>query len=141
MIAAIYARKSTEQAAGRSLIAAGKGSTLQLPIVVCCLVLVACGSGTDAPPPHEVVGQQGIVRFIVLSPELADQDETLWQIAEHLRRDTPNQAIDAMFWTNSGDAATGLPLTARSLETQVAQISINPVTNHRELTRPQRRKE
>ena len=102
---------------------------------MCCLVLVGCSSG-NAVPPHEVVGQQGIVRLIVISPELADQDEALWQIADDLRRDTPNQAIQAMFWTNKADAATGLPLTDRALETQVAQIDINPVTSHRELTRP-----
>jgi hypothetical protein len=89
-------------------------------------------------PLHEVVGQQGIVRLVLVSSRIAEQDEALWQIADYLRRDTPGQAVQVMFWTDKASAATGLPLTDRAVETQVAQVNINPASNHRELRRLKR---
>jgi hypothetical protein len=100
--------------------------------MIAAIAWVSCDT---AAPAFEVVGQQGIVRFVVVSDPVSKQDDALWKIADDLRRDTPNQAIQAMFWTDRRTAATGLPLSDEALRTQVAQINVNPVTSVRELRR------
>jgi hypothetical protein len=52
--------------------------------LLAAFVSFACSSTGATIPAHEVVGQQGIIRFIVVSPALAAQDEDLWRITDHL---------------------------------------------------------
>lgn len=97
------------------------------------LLLSSCGS--SGVPPHEIAGQQGTARFVIVSPATAEDDGQLWRIADHLRQETPNQTIQAMFWIDPAVAPTAFPLSDRAIETQVAQVNINPVTGQRELRR------
>jgi hypothetical protein len=92
-------------------------------------------SSTPSLPTHLVVGEQGIVRFIVVPPTVAGDDSALWQIAERLRQDAPSQTIQAMFWVDRSVAPTRLPLDDKAMASQVAQVNINPNSGFRELRR------
>lgn len=98
-------------------------------------VVVALTSCDSQAPAYEVVGQQGVVRLVVVASSVASRDDSLYAIADTLRQGTPNQTIQVMFWTDKTTAATSLPLSDRALQTQVAQININPSTGLRQLTR------
>jgi len=86
-------------------------------------------------PPYSVVGEQGIVRIVVVPPGVASDDAALWNIAEHLRRSAPTETIQAMFWTDRTTVPTRLPMDDRAMATQVAQININSNSNYRNLRR------
>ena len=95
-------------------------------------LLAACsGDQGPAAPPYTETGRQGIVRVVVVTPDVARDADQLWRIAEHLRgRD---QAIQVMFWTDKAQAPSQPPPTTAQLRTQVAQINVNGFSGQREL--------
>ena len=101
---------------------------------------VLCVTGCSAPnvPPHDVIGIQGMIAVVVVSPDVAKSDGALWMIADTLRRDLPGQAIQAMFWTSHEQAPKYaiLPISDTEVATLAVDVSINPHTGLRALTRP-----
>lgn len=84
-----------------------------------------------AAPQYHVAGQQGIVYFVVVTPDVAKSESNLWKIAEDLQREGARGAVQAMFWTSEADAPSSLPMNDRHMASQIAQININDRTRFR----------
>jgi hypothetical protein len=91
----------------------------QVLLLLCALVTIPSAVGAQAPSAVrrvrdplpgryiEVIGRQGLIgRFVIVSPDVASQDDALFEIAEYLRRDIPVQIIQAMFWTDRAAASS-----------------------------------
>jgi hypothetical protein len=104
-------------------------------VVVASLLtaLLAACSGDQGPaaPPYTETSRQGIIRAVVVAPDVARDADQLWRIAEDLRGSA--QAVQVMFWTDKAQAPAQLPPTIAQLRTQVAQISVNGFSGQREL--------
>jgi hypothetical protein len=85
---------------------------------------------------YDVVGREGVVRLVVVSPGTAEDDAALLRIADALRREIPGETIQMLVWDDPALAATSVPVTGPALEAQRAQVNINPATNQREVRRP-----
>ncbi len=86
-----------------------------------------------APVPFTLTGHQGIVYFVVVSPDVAKSEDNLWRIAEDPLREQRTGAVQAMFWTQELEAPASLPMNDAQVAKQVAQININNRTAFREL--------
>jgi hypothetical protein len=91
---------------------------------------------SPALPSYTVTGQQGIVRFVVVTPQVAETEANIWAITEALLRQGNRGAVIAIFWSNDADAPRSLAEFESRPEGQtkeIANVSINLRTAHRDL--------
>ncbi len=87
-------------------------------------------------PAYTETGSAAGTHFIVVTPQEAARDATLWSIATRIRGTRPT--VHLMFWTNAADAPTTAPPTDVQRQEMAAEIVVDPTDGVRELKRPDR---